>query len=80
MYMDIDIDMEHGHRHAVWTWTCSTDMDTQHSLGHAAWIWQWTCMDAGMPINVQSGIVSFPLVYDALSGIGFPASLSVQYC
>jgi hypothetical protein len=50
-------------------------MDTQHSFGHAAWIWQWTSMDAGMPINVQSGIVSFPLVYDALSGIGIPASL-----
>jgi hypothetical protein len=39
-------------------------------------------MDAGMPEcrqKAQFGIVSFLLVYKALSGIGIPASWSVRY-
>jgi hypothetical protein len=45
---------------------CSMDMDMQH--GFAAWTWivdMHGCMDAGMLIKAQSGIVSFPLVYNA---------------
>jgi hypothetical protein len=32
-----------------------------YGLVHAA----QTCLDTGMPVKIQSGIVSFPLVYNA---------------
>jgi hypothetical protein len=58
--------MQHGHGHALWTWTCSMGMDTQHSFDNAACIWTTDmhgCQNADK--KVQSGIVCFPLVYDA---------------
>jgi hypothetical protein len=66
------MDMQHGHGHAVWTRTCSMDMYTQHGFSHTAWMPE-------CPKRVQSGIISFPLVYNAWSGIGILASWSVRY-
>ncbi len=70
MECSIDMNMQHGHGmqyghgHGAWTWTCSMDMDTQYGFcgmdldsGHA---WMPECR-----YNAQSGIVSFPLVYNA---------------
>jgi hypothetical protein len=61
----MDMDMQHGHGHTAQLWSCSVDLVMD----------MHGCRNAD-----KSGIVSFPLVYDAESGIGIPALLSVQYC
>jgi hypothetical protein len=62
------MEMKHVHGHELLT--CSFSMGLGDGHG---------CRNAGMPKKVKSGIVNFPLVYNAWSGIVvIPAALVTE--